>query len=211
MEQAGDPRQGSMKTRRKIIFIGGLMLALAVAWPTPSFASSLLSGYGGPGQGNQAILGSALVNGSRSGGGGSGGSGAGGSEGSSSPGSGSDGSAAGEGGSSSSGSSGQGTGSGTTSTSSGKSGSGSSTRGSHSGSGARSSATGRNEAGTAVSVTASSYPASERVPPAGADSGTLGLSGADLIYLLLAIGTLLFMGVLATRLGRSSTAIGSGG
>jgi hypothetical protein len=198
-----------MKTQRKIIFIGGLMLALAVAWPAPSFASSLLSGYGGPGQGNQAILGSALVNGSRGGGGGTGGGGTGGSGGSSSSSSGSERSAAGEGGSSS-GSSAPGTGSGKPSTSSGKSGSGSSTRGSDSGSGARSSGTGHGDAGTTRSTTASFYPASERVP-AGEDSGTLGLSGADLIYIILAIGTLLFMGVLTTRLGRSSTTASSGG
>jgi hypothetical protein len=45
------------------------VLALAAAMPAAAVASSLLSGYGGPGQGNQAILGAALVNGPRGGGG----------------------------------------------------------------------------------------------------------------------------------------------
>jgi hypothetical protein len=45
--------------------------------PAASASSTLLSGYGGPGQGNQAILGSTLIGGSggSGGGGGSGGSG----------------------------------------------------------------------------------------------------------------------------------------
>ncbi len=47
----------------------------AIACPTGAVASPLLSGYGGPGQGPQAILGSTLLNGA-SGGGGSSGSGA---------------------------------------------------------------------------------------------------------------------------------------
>ncbi len=47
-----------------------LVLALSAAVPAVADAGSLLSGYGGPGQGNQAILGSALLNG-RAGGGGS--------------------------------------------------------------------------------------------------------------------------------------------
>jgi len=49
--------------------------AFGVACPTGALASPLLSGYGGPGQGSQAILGAALLNGP-SGGGGSSGSGA---------------------------------------------------------------------------------------------------------------------------------------
>jgi hypothetical protein len=57
------------------IIAGGATAATAGANP-------ILSGYGGPGQGSQAILGSALVNGSGSGGGRSGGSQAGGSGGS---------------------------------------------------------------------------------------------------------------------------------
>ncbi|MCW3067686.1 MAG: hypothetical protein JWL67_311 [Solirubrobacterales bacterium] len=55
-----------------------LAVALAVALPSSAGASSLLSGYGGPGQGNQAILGSALLNGPSGGGGGGGSTGTGG-------------------------------------------------------------------------------------------------------------------------------------
>lgn len=46
-------------------------LVLLVALPAVAQASPLLSGYGGPGQGSQAILGAALVNGPSGGGGGS--------------------------------------------------------------------------------------------------------------------------------------------
>src|SRR5437879_11300009 len=66
--------QGSMKTRRRRIRRVGLaVVAIGVCWPLPAHASPLLSGYGGPGQGSQAILGSTLFGGS---GGGSSGSGA---------------------------------------------------------------------------------------------------------------------------------------
>jgi len=51
-----------------------MTLALAGISPAAAAANSLLSGYGGPGQGSQAILGSALLGGP-SGGGGSGGGG----------------------------------------------------------------------------------------------------------------------------------------
>jgi hypothetical protein len=46
-----------------------LVLAVSALAPTASLAGPLLSGYGGPGVGNQAILGSALLNGPSSGGG----------------------------------------------------------------------------------------------------------------------------------------------
>jgi hypothetical protein len=53
------------------------VVLLAVLAPASAAAGPLLSGYGGPGQGNQAILGSALLNGPDEGsGGGSGSSGA---------------------------------------------------------------------------------------------------------------------------------------
>lgn len=67
--------QGGMKKRRRTIEAAGCALVVvALAAPAAS-ASPLLSGYGGPGQGNQAILGSALLNGGGTGGGSSGGSG----------------------------------------------------------------------------------------------------------------------------------------
>jgi hypothetical protein len=59
-----------MRINRKITPTIALLLALSAAGPATSSASSLLSGYGGPGQGNQAILGSGLVNGPSGGGGG---------------------------------------------------------------------------------------------------------------------------------------------
>jgi hypothetical protein len=65
-----------MKSHRKITSIIALAVTLSVFAPASAPASSLLSGYGGPGQGAQAILGSALLNGpSGRGGGGSGGGG----------------------------------------------------------------------------------------------------------------------------------------
>jgi hypothetical protein len=64
-----------MTSHRAITILSLLALLLAALGPATAGANSLLSGYGGPGQGNQVILGSALVNGSSSGGGGSGTSG----------------------------------------------------------------------------------------------------------------------------------------
>jgi hypothetical protein len=61
-----------MKNHRMTIPALALLVTFAAS-PGVAAASSLLSGYGGPGQGSQAILGSTLVNGPR-GGGGSGGS-----------------------------------------------------------------------------------------------------------------------------------------
>jgi hypothetical protein len=72
-----------MTSASKITPIGAILvlatLIAALTVPAAS-ASPLLSGYGGPGQGNQVILGSALLNG-RSGGGGPGGSSGGGTSG----------------------------------------------------------------------------------------------------------------------------------
>ncbi len=59
--------------RHRIITTTVTSVAL-LCLPASALASStLLSGYGGPGQGNQAIIGSTLVGGGSSGGGGSGG------------------------------------------------------------------------------------------------------------------------------------------
>jgi hypothetical protein len=70
--------QGSMKSQLRIIrteaLALGALLALAAAMPAAAQAGPLLSGYGGPGQGSQVILGSTLLGGP----GGSGSSGAGG-------------------------------------------------------------------------------------------------------------------------------------
>ena len=183
-----------MRSHRTIISIGGIAVALAVALPTPALAKSLLSGYGAPGEGNQAILGSALLNGPR-GGGGSGG-------GSANP-SGSS-SATGAGGASSSNAPGEAT-------------SGESARRA-----ARAARKGRSETGggstrhsarkagqkagrraqpQAPARAGDFYPVSERVV-AGAHSGALGLSGAEVIYMVLVVGVLVFMGVTTRRLSR---------
>lgn len=190
-----------MKSHRTIIFIGGLLLALVMALPAPALASSLLSGYGGPGQGNQAILGSALVNGPR--GGGSGGAGAG----SSTPAR-SSGGEAGEATST--------TGSGSTSATSPRSGSSARSSSGASPAGGAGSGQGHSVRGGQGATSSSTrararagaggfYPAAERLP-AGTGSGPLGLSGAELIYVILALGALVSMGVLMRRLGRTSTA-----
>jgi type IV secretion system protein TrbL len=65
-----------MKSHRKITPIIALAVTLSAYAPASAPASSLLSGYGGPGQGAQAILGSVLLNG-RSGGAGGGSAGGG--------------------------------------------------------------------------------------------------------------------------------------
>ena len=70
-----------MSADRAAGFRGGIAVAViaAIALATPAFAAagSLLSGYGGPGQGSQQLLGSTLIGGAGSGGG-SGASGSGG-------------------------------------------------------------------------------------------------------------------------------------
>ena len=67
----------------RMMCTAGLIGLASVGWaPSPAAANPLLSGYGGPGQGSQAILGSAIVGGgSGAGGGGGGGSTSGGSQG----------------------------------------------------------------------------------------------------------------------------------
>jgi len=63
-----------MTGNRAIITTVALLASILSAGPAAS-ANPLLSGYGGPGEGNQAILGSALLDGPSGGGGGSVGSG----------------------------------------------------------------------------------------------------------------------------------------
>jgi hypothetical protein len=159
-------------------------LALALAAPLAAQAGPLLSGYGGPGQGNQAILGSTLIGGP---GGGSGGSG--GSSGSGRP------SEAAASGSSSAGS--------TVSTSAGASAGASSSQrrahgGSHAGAGATAPAQPiRGELGRR------SYHGLER-----AGSSALDLSAAEVVYIVLAAAALAVVGVLTRRLAGTTTAKG---
>ncbi|HEY1834670.1 MAG TPA: hypothetical protein VGG08_09555, partial [Solirubrobacteraceae bacterium] len=68
-----------MRSHRKTTPIAAVLtLALAALAPSAASANPLLSGYGGPGQGDQAIIGAALVNGPGQGGSGGGGGGGGG-------------------------------------------------------------------------------------------------------------------------------------
>jgi len=66
-----------MKTHRRLTSVASLAALVLVCAPAGAHAGSLLSGYGGPGQGSQVILGSALLNGPGGGahGGGEGGGG----------------------------------------------------------------------------------------------------------------------------------------
>lgn len=179
-----DPRQGSMNRHIKIIPIVGVSLAMLVASPSTALANTLLSGYGGPGQGSQAILGSALVNGPRGGGGGSGGGNGSPSASRVSAGGANAAVATHPGGSTRSAAGGQRTASG------------------HSATGAG----GRGTTGGQASVAAvGMYPASER-DGAGQSPGALGLSTDDLLYIIFAFGALAFAAVFTRRLTQTTAA-----
>jgi hypothetical protein len=150
--------------------MAGLTLAAGLAGasaalPTTADAGPLLSGYGGPGQGNQAILGSALLGGSAGGSGTSGGGGSG--------------------------------------------SRGGSSRAAHSRA-ATHGAAGSSKRADALAGErgASSYPAVE--PTASRSGPALGLSGADLAYILLAAAALVLTGALTRRIARTRTAKGHG-
>src|ERR1035441_10145913 len=152
-----------MTSHRATLLTLASLAVISTAMPSSASASPLLGGYGGPGEGNQAILGSALLNGPRGGGGtGAGPAGAPGSAASLSVGSTSSGVPAG----------------------------------------------GKQAPGTVghtSSGSSSPYPVSERgraAQLAVANYGTLGLSGADLMYVLLALCALAFTAVLTRRLTR---------
>jgi hypothetical protein len=152
------------------------LAALAVIACAPSVAtaksSPLLSGYGGPGQGEQAILGGGLVNTPKGGGGGSGSSGAGSSE-LTLP-------------SSSAGSTS-------------KAGTGSSAAGHraarrHHPSSTSSTVPSQGNAATALP--------SAQVSDRGVSGGTLGVSSGEVLYLLLALAALALTGALTRQLAR---------
>lgn len=178
---ARNPRQGSMKRNRTITPLVGLCLALCLAMPVAAQANPLLSGYGGPGQGNQAILGSALLNGPAGGGGGSAGGGSG------------------------SGSSGE-NGSSTTATSVG---SGRGHRGASKHSSARGQsatpASSLERTAQARLDPASAYLAAERGHTVG-QSGVLGLGGRDVLYIILVLGALMLAAVFTRRLTQTTAA-----
>jgi hypothetical protein len=156
---------------------------VSLATSGAALANPILSGYGGPGQGNQAILGSALLNGPAGGGGGSGG-----------------------GGSAGSGSSGE-NGLASTATSVG------SKRPGHGGASKQSSARGRagtpSSSPQAIAQPrvdpASAYLAAERGHTVG-QSGAFGLGGQDLLYVILALGALTLAAVFTRRLNQPTAA-----
>ena len=195
------PMKGTQgrEMNRVLRIASALALASFVSVLAPAIAaagSPLLSGYGGPGGGEQSILGSALLGGAGPGGssgsGGSGGVGRGGSGGTTSGGSGTGlaratGSAEGL---SSAGTGGTGAGG----VASRPGGGSTSTRG-----GAR---TGRNASTPAhgAATRAYVYPSSLRL--ASADSSVLEISGGDVLLLVATIATLGLVGVLTIRWGR---------
>jgi hypothetical protein len=188
-DQGKEPQAGSMRSHRRIVSTAALAVALSAAVPANAPGSSLLSGYGGPGAGNQAIIGATLLNGS--GGGGSGGGSS-----SHSLESSHYSKSSGVAGSPSNGITGSGA----------KTGTEGSTARRHAGQvthvagGARASGAGKTSAGAAPA-----YPASSVMRARGGAVGpeTLGLSSDDLLLILLALAGLAFTGVLTRRLARA--------
>jgi hypothetical protein len=168
-----------MTSHRLTIAGASVALALASALPaTAALAGPLLSGYGGPGAGNQALLGSALLNGP-SGGAGSGGEGA------------SEGGAGSYGGDATLAVAG---GEGTAPA-------GNAARGTTRGGGKqRERATGRASAGGARPRAATSALTSSREQTGSVRAPVL--SGANLLYVLLALGALVVTGAFTRRLTR---------
>jgi hypothetical protein len=179
--------QGSTTIRRTIIRTVALVLGASALFPLAADASTLLSGYGGPGQGNQAILGSALVNGPRSGGGG---------------GSGAAGGSATTASASSLAATGSGVAEAPTASAAPKT---SGPLGKRSPGPARrhvSAAGTRQNPLAGRASPAVNYPAVER--GAGHTSVALGLSGEQLLYAILAFGTLMSLALLTSRLARTA-------
>jgi hypothetical protein len=184
--------QGSMRTQRRTIGIVawtlGASLVLAVAAPLAAHAGPLLSGYGGPGQGNQAILGSTLIGGP---GGGSGGAGGGGPE---------SGAAATGSAQATIGTSGAPTGASATRTHAG----GSAGRGGRGAGVSGRTATRAERPTVGGELSDRSYRGFENA----GSSSALGLSGADIVYIVLAAAALAFAGLLTRRLAGTKAAKG---
>jgi hypothetical protein len=177
------------RTRSTITILAFLALAGSSLSSAAANAGSLLSGYGGPGQGNQAILGSALINGPS----GKGGSGASRSSSAGGP-------------ASIQATSGDGSlvappttaGTGHATTPAGRAGKASVGA---AGVARRSGAAGKGAGKTSLRGPSAYTKSSESARAAGG-SQPLGLSGADLGYILLALAVLAFTGVLTRRLAR---------
>jgi hypothetical protein len=177
-----------MNTHRIITHSCAVAAVALALLPAAAQAGSVLSGYGGPGEGSQAVLGSALIGGPRGGSGGSRGGGGGAAGSGSSQGS--------EETSSSSESSSQ-----SSSGSSTQARDGSSSGESAGGGAARGGATPPSASRSAPSPAASPrglYPAAERVP-AGSGGTVLGLTSQDLLYVILAAVILVLLGLFTRR------------
>jgi hypothetical protein len=192
-----------MKSHRKISLTTALVAALVAVLPVSASANSLLSGYGGPGAGNQAILGSTLIGAGGSAGGGSASSS--GSAGSSEP-TGSSGSAGSEAAS----------GGEAASDSAGGQGPEGDVKGGAAGEGGGAKATGaaggsRGRHGKTSAGAARAYPVrplDDASKPSSAGSGALSLSAADFGYLLLVLAALGATGVVTSRLARAPVGAG---
>jgi len=181
-----------MKSRRTIVSISALLAILVATVPASASANSLLSGYGGPGAGDQAILGSTLLNGPRGGNGASGAGSPGGSLGSISSSS--------TGAVSAGGGGGQGSAKGSSSTTAR---SGKRVRGNRAGRNSQTSG-GSGDASSGAAYADGALSRSGVSSPAAGGSETLGLSGEELIYIFLVFGALAFTGVLTRRLIRTT-------
>lgn len=175
-------RTRGQRSSRATVALTLLVLLVSAVGPAVAGANSLLSGYGGPGQGSQAILGAALVGG-RSGGGSSGGGSGGGGSGGESP-------------------------SGLALVEGRASGSHPSATRVHArgpGRAAGAAVVGHQIKGGASNSGARTYPHESGVNTSqttSVSSPALGLSGADVMYILLALGVLILTAVLTRRLVR---------
>ncbi|MGH2865548.1 MAG: hypothetical protein ACRDJX_09930 [Solirubrobacteraceae bacterium] len=174
-----------MRSRRPVITLALFVLAICCVISASADAGSLLSGYGGPGEGNQTILGSSLINGPTGKGGPGGGPG----------GSASDAAQLGAGSGSLAAPSGRPADS-AKATPDAAAGPGASRRASES-----SRSTSGFGAGKASAGGSQPYRRATGTPGGGA-SQALGLSSADLLYILLALGILAVTGILTRRLAR---------
>lgn len=177
----GERKQGSVR-RHRIIISTTVLLALSGVTVPVALGDPLLSGYGSPGEGSQALIGATLVNGPR-GGGGSGSSGGGGAS--------------------------TGEGAVNLAAPAASSGTSAATRGAKGSNSARGSgAAGTSGSGASGARTQStsrtgfaSYPRSERVVGA-QTSFVSGVSGSDLVYALAALGCLLLTAFATMRLAK---------
>jgi len=155
-------------TINRVIITTGTLLVVGMSAVASAIANPLLSGYGGPGQGSQAILGSALLNGPPGAGDGGGGSADAGLP-------------------------------------SGEAGSAGGSQGGASGDAASSSDSGAGAKGRGKPGEDSpAYLASSRLASSEASVGsqTLGLSGEDVLWVLLALGLLAVTAVITRQLAR---------